>query len=173
MIDIYKIGVYQQINSEFNYLEKLLINNISNIFNHLPNIRSKEIVFSSKVIIIKLYLNCGVIEKIIYLDEYNDEELMLKIQHYLEIGAIRIAGFTEDGEALFELNEDVTAILAPELWYAHEDYVESELIELLNNDLMQVEYDENLRATYNFTEEGYQIAKEKGIIPIDQTDFEI
>jgi hypothetical protein len=103
----------------------------------------------------------------------DEEELMLKIQHYIDIGAIRLAGYTEDGEAIFELNEDVTPILAPDLWQAHEDYVESELIDLVNNDLMQVEYDENLRATYNFTEEGYQIAKEKGIIPIDQTEFEI
>lgn len=107
-------------------------------------------------------------------DGYDDEEeLMLKIQHYIDIGAIRLAGYTEDGEAIFELNEDITPILAPDLWQAHEDYVESELIDLVNNDLMQVEYDEDLRATYNFTEEGYQIAKGKGIIPIDQTEFEI
>ena len=104
-------------------------------------------------------------------DEYDDEEdIMLKIQHYIDIGAIKIAGFTKDGEAIFELNENVTAELAPDLWQAHEDYVESELIDLVNNDLMQVEYDENLRATYNFTEEGYKIAKSKGIIPIEDIE---
>jgi hypothetical protein len=104
-------------------------------------------------------------------DEFEEEEeIMNKIQHYIEIGAIRIAGFTEDGEAIFELNENVTAELAPDLWQAHEDYVESELIDLVNNDLMQVEYDEQLRATYNFTEEGYQIAKSKGIIPIQDIE---
>jgi hypothetical protein len=32
---------------------------------------------------------------------------------------------------------------------------------------MQVEYDEDLRVTYNFTEEGYNIAKQKGIIPLN------
>jgi hypothetical protein len=102
-------------------------------------------------------------------DEHDDEEdIMLKIQHYIEIGAIKIAGFTEDGEAIFELNENVTAELAPELWQAHEEYVESELIDLVNSELMQVEYDENLRATYNFTEEGYRIALSKGIIPIEE-----
>ena len=104
-------------------------------------------------------------------DEHDDEEdIMLKIQHYIDIGAIKIAGFTEDGEAIFELNENVTAELAPELWQAHEEYIESELIDLVNNDLMQVEYDENLRATYNFTEEGYMIAKSKGIIPIESLE---
>ena len=108
-------------------------------------------------------------------DEYDDEEeIMLKIQHYIDIGAIRIAGFTKDGEAIFELNEDVTPVLAPDLWKAHEEYVESELIDLVNNDLMQVEYDENLRATYNFTKEGYDIAKRKGIIPLENIeDFDL
>jgi hypothetical protein len=107
-------------------------------------------------------------------NEYDDEEeLMLKIQHYIDIGAIKIAGFTKDGEAIFELNENITSVLAPDLWQAHEEYVESELIDLVNNDLMNVEYDENLRATYNFTEEGYEIAKQKGIIPIDQDELDM
>ena len=104
-------------------------------------------------------------------DEYDDEEEMfLKIQHYLDIGAIRIAGFTDDGEAIFELNEETTRILAPDLWQAHEEYVDSELIDLMNEGLMEVEYDENLNATFNFTEEGFTIAKSKGIIPIEDLE---
>jgi hypothetical protein len=106
-------------------------------------------------------------------DFEDEEDIMLKIQHYIDIGAIKVAGFTKDGEAIFELNEDVTPILAPDLWQAHEDYIESELIDLLNNDLMRVEYDEDLNATYNFTEEGFDIAKRKGIIPLeDIEDFD-
>jgi len=106
-------------------------------------------------------------------EDYDEEEIMLKIQHYLDIGAIRVAGFTKDGEAIFELNEDVTPLLAPDLWQAHEDYIESELIDLVNNDLMQVEYDEDLNATYHFTREGFDIAKRKGIIPLeDIEDFD-
>jgi hypothetical protein len=106
-------------------------------------------------------------------EDYDEEEIMLKIQHYLDIGAIRVAGFTKDGEAIFELNEDVTPLLAPDLWQAHEDYIESELIDLVNNDLMQVEYDEELKATYHFTREGFDIAKRKGIIPLeDIEDFD-
>ena len=100
-------------------------------------------------------------------DEFDDEEeMMLKIQHYLDIGAIKIVGFAENGEAIFELNEDTTRILAPELWEAHEDYVDSELIDLMNSGLMEVEYDEDLNATFNFTKEGYEIAESKGIIPV-------
>lgn len=107
-------------------------------------------------------------------DDFEEEEIMNKIQHYIDIGAIRIAGFTEDGEALFELNEDTTKDLAPELWEAHEQYIDAELLDLLDNDLMQVDYDEDLNATFNFTLEGYEIAKSKGIIPIDAIeDFDL
>ena len=107
-------------------------------------------------------------------NDFEEEELMNKIQHYIDIGAIRIAGFTEDGEALFELNEDTTKDLAPELWEAHEQYIDAELLDLLDNDLMQVDYDEDLNATFNFTLEGYEIAKSKGIIPIDAIeDFDL
>jgi hypothetical protein len=107
-------------------------------------------------------------------NDFDEEEMMNKIQHYIEIGAIRVAGFTEDGEAIFELNEDTTKDLAPELWEAHEQYIDAELLDLLDNDLMQVEYDENLNATFNFTLEGYEIAKSKGIIPLDTIeDFDL
>lgn len=107
-------------------------------------------------------------------DEFDEEDIMDKIQHYLDIGAIRIAGFTEDGEAIFELNEETTRTLAPDLWEAHEQYIDAELLELMDNDLMQVEYDEELNATFNFTLEGYEIAKRKGIVPLDNIeDFDI
>ncbi len=107
-------------------------------------------------------------------DDFDEEEIMDKIQHYIDIGAIRVAGFTEDGEAIFELNENTTRELAPELWEAHEQYIDAELLELLDNDLMQVEYDEDLNATFNFTLEGYEIAKSRGIIPLDTIeDFDL
>jgi hypothetical protein len=104
-------------------------------------------------------------------DFEEDEEFILsKIQHYMEIGAIRIAGFTDDGEAIFELNESTTKELAPELWKRHEEYVDEELLRLMDSDLMQVEYDENLKATLNFTREGFEQAKEKGIIPLQDLE---
>jgi len=97
----------------------------------------------------------------------NEEESIAKIEYYLEIGAIKFAGYDEYGEVLFEINEAVTKDLAPELWYAHEDYVEDRLLDLLEKNLMQVDYDENLEATMIFTEEGYDAAKKMGIIPLE------
>ncbi|MFZ9376894.1 MAG: hypothetical protein ACO25K_07190 [Candidatus Fonsibacter ubiquis] len=100
----------------------------------------------------------------------DDEEALEQIQYYIEIGAIKLAGYNENGEAVFELNESVTKELAPELWEAHMEYVDENLINLFESGLMDVEYDENLEATMHFTKEGYEIAKEKGVIPLDYND---
>jgi hypothetical protein len=100
----------------------------------------------------------------------DEEEALRQIQYYLDIGAIRLAGYNEEGEAVFELKEDVTKELAPELWDAHMSYVDSNLIGLYEQGLLDVEYDENLQATMHFTKEGYDIALEKGIIPLEEID---
>ena len=97
-----------------------------------------------------------------------EEDALEKMQYYIDIGAIRLAGYNDDGEAIFELKEDITKELAPELWDAHMEYVDTNLAELLEEGLMNVEYDENLEATMHFTKEGYSIAKEKGIIPLEE-----
>jgi len=97
----------------------------------------------------------------------DEEEALRQIQYYIEIGAIKLAGYDEEGEAIFELNENVTKDLAPELWEAHMEYVDDNLTELFEEGLMNVEYDENLEATMHFTKEGYEIALEKGIIPLE------
>ena len=99
-----------------------------------------------------------------------DNDALEKIQYYIEIGAIKLAGYNEEGEAVFELNEENTKELAPELWEAHKEYVDQNLIELYEDGLMEIEYDENLEATMHFTKEGYRIAKQKGIIPLEDTD---
>ena len=104
-------------------------------------------------------------------DNMEDNDALEKIQYYIEIGAIRLAGYNEEGEAVFELNEENTKELAPELWEAHKEYVDQNLIELYEDGLMEIEYDENLEATMHFTEEGYIIAKQKGVIPLDPENF--
>jgi hypothetical protein len=100
----------------------------------------------------------------------NEDDALERMQYYIEIGAIRLAGYNEEGEAIFELNEAVTKELAPELWEAHMEYVDDTLIDLYKDGLLDIEYDENLEATMHFTKEGYNIAKEKGVIPMEGID---
>ena len=47
------------------------------------------------------------------------------------------------------------------------DYVDRTLLELYEKDLIRIEYDENLEATISLSEEGFKIAKEKGVLPYD------
>ena len=101
----------------------------------------------------------------------DEEEALNKIQYYIDIGAIRLAGYNENGEAIFELNESITKEVAPELWDAHMEYIDNTLIDLYKDGLVEVEYDENLEVTMHFSKEGYEIAKEKGAIPLEPGDF--
>lgn len=99
----------------------------------------------------------------------DEEEYLSRLEEYIEMGAIDIAGIDENGEVVFQIME-IAKEIAPELWESHERWINDALIDLFENDLISVEYDENLEATINLTKEGYEIAKERGIIPIDLED---
>jgi hypothetical protein len=96
-----------------------------------------------------------------------EEEYLERLRHYIEIGAIREAGIDQDGEIIFEIDEDHTKELAPELWEAHMEYIDNSFLELYKEGLVEVEYDEDLNAIMHLTKEGYDIAIQKGLIPID------
>lgn len=99
------------------------------------------------------------------MEEYEDSDDS-RMAYYLEIGAIELAGVDESGEMIFAINESAKDI-APELWEAHTDYVDRTLVELYEAGYVKVEYDENLEAMISLSEEGFKIAKEKGILPIE------
>ena len=99
------------------------------------------------------------------MEDYEDSD-DARMAHYLEIGAIELAGVDESGEMIFAINE-IAEEIAPELWQAHMNYVDRNLVELYEEGYIQVEYDENLEAMISLSKEGLQIAKERGILPID------
>lgn len=92
-----------------------------------------------------------------------------KLAHYLEIGVIELAGVDESGEMIFAINDSAQE-LAPELWEAHMEYVDNSLMELYKDGYIEIEYNEDLEATINLSPEGYKIATEKGIIPLDMPE---
>jgi hypothetical protein len=92
-----------------------------------------------------------------------------KMAYYLEIGAIELAGVDESGEMIFAINE-IAEEIAPELWEAHTQYVDKTLVELYEAGYIKVDYNENLEAMISLSQEGYEIAKEKGILPIDMPE---
>jgi hypothetical protein len=101
-------------------------------------------------------------------EDYEDSDDN-RMAYYLEIGVIEIAGMDENGEMIFAINDSAKE-LAPELWQAHTEYVDRSLIELYEAGYVKVDYDENLEAMISLSKEGYEIAKEKGILPIDMPE---
>lgn len=97
-------------------------------------------------------------------DDFNE-----RLAYYMEIGAIEAAGVDENGEIMFAINESARD-LAPELWEAHEHFVDQALVELYEAGHIKVDYDENLEAMISLSPEGMQIAKERGILPIDMPE---
>lgn len=98
------------------------------------------------------------------MDEDREDEMQL--EHYLEIGAISLAGMDENGEIIYAI-EDKAKEIAPELWEAHIRYVDESLMKLYEKGLLQVEYDENLEAMLHISPEGQKIAKEMGLIEMN------
>lgn len=97
----------------------------------------------------------------------DDKDDML--DYYIEIGAVEIAGVSEDGEFIYAITP-LAKELAPDLWEAHEKHVDESLLSLYDMGLVSVSYDENLEATLELTEEGKKKAKEFGIIQMDVPD---
>ena len=97
----------------------------------------------------------------------NEEEANdARIAYYLEIGAISFEGVDENGEIIYAISDSAKE-LAPELWQSHIEYVDKSLIELYEQGLVEIEYNEKLEATIHITPEGQKIAREKGLIEMD------
>ena len=98
--------------------------------------------------------------------EEEDQEDAYKLSYYLEIGAVSLEGMDENGEMIYSISEDAET-LAPELFRSHTEYVDRSLMELYEQGLVEVEYDEDLQATLHISPEGQKIAREKGLIEMD------
>ena len=96
----------------------------------------------------------------------NEEDHDHKLAYYLEIGAVSLEGMDENGELIYSISEDAKDI-APELWQSHIEYVDKSILELYEAGLIEIEYDEDLKATIHISPEGQKLAKEKGLIEMD------
>jgi hypothetical protein len=100
------------------------------------------------------------------MSEEEDREDADRLAYYMEIGVVTLEGMDENGELIFAISEDAET-LAPELWQSHTEYVNRSLMELYEDGLVEIEYDENLEAIIHLSPEGQRIAKEKGLIDMD------
>lgn len=94
---------------------------------------------------------------------YEEDDDDARLAHYISIGAIEFVGIDSSGEAIYQIN-DIAKEIAPELWQSHKEFIDKNLLDLFEKGLLEVEYDENLEATFNISEEGMKIIKEIGLI---------
>lgn len=96
----------------------------------------------------------------------DDSYFYERLNHYLEIGAIEISGMDQHGDVVYEIKECAKEI-APELWQSHAEYVDNALIELFEDGLIEIEYNEDLEAIIKISKEALEIARDMGIVDPD------
>jgi hypothetical protein len=89
-----------------------------------------------------------------------------KLEYYIEIGAVEVAGIQEDGQFLYQITEKAKD-LAPELWESHIDYIDNTILDLYEKGLIEIEYNENLEASFSVSEEAKSILKSYGMYEDD------
>lgn len=86
------------------------------------------------------------------------------------MGVIEVVGIEEDGEFIFKIT-DLAKEIAPELWEVHVEEVDKIFMELFDMGLVNITYNENLEAEFELTEEGKSVAKQYGIVSIENEDW--
>lgn len=92
-----------------------------------------------------------------------------RLSYYIEIGAISIEGVDPNGELILSVTEKAKEV-APDLWKTHIEYVDKQLIDLYLKGLIEIEYDENLEATFKLSPKAVEDIKDKGIWLVDGKD---
>lgn len=82
-------------------------------------------------------------------------------------GAVIWEGVADDGEAIFKFDLKVLKDIMPELYEDIMKDIESDLVVLYEEGLVDVEYDENLNAKFKISQKGEEWAKENGF-PIQE-----
>ena len=89
--------------------------------------------------------------------EFEDDGVF--VDYLIEIGILEEEGFDEDGEVTYVYNFEKMKELMPELYEEIMDGLNENLMVLFEQDLIQVEYDENLRAHISPTDSGLEYFK--------------
>ena len=82
--------------------------------------------------------------------EEEDQHDSDRLAYYIEIGAVSLEGVDESGEIIYSIT-DLAKEIAPELWQSHIDYVDKSLIELYEQGMVEIEYNEKYYKQINFS----------------------
>jgi hypothetical protein len=103
-----------------------------------------------------------------FFDDLSDEETEEIIQFLVENGAAEWNGFDEFGEKMFKFNLEVLKEIMPMLHQQIIEDLDNTLLDLFEKGLVEVEYDENLEATFYVSEDGKKALKDLGMDYLDE-----
>jgi hypothetical protein len=86
-------------------------------------------------------------------DPLNEEHREI-MEYLLEEGAAKFEGLDDDGEPIYSFDMEILEEVMPELHQVMQDDMDSVLVDLYQKGLIEVEYDENLNAKMNISEQG-------------------
>jgi predicted transcriptional regulator len=103
------------------------------------------------------------------MDDLNSDDGEM-LDYYIQIGAVEVAGISEDGEFIFGITE-LAKEVAPDLWEAHAEHIDQSMMQLYEMGLVNITYDEDLNVVFELTEEGKKVSKDFGIIEMNNPDI--
>jgi len=92
-------------------------------------------------------------------DFQNEEEFF---DYLIQNNIMVLYGMTENNEVSYALNLKKLKELVPELYESIMQDMDETLLELYRDNLVQIEYDEDLNVKYGITDEAYEILRKKG-----------
>lgn len=104
-------------------------------------------------------------------EELNEEESAV-FNYLLEVGALEIDGVAQDGEILYKVNSDKMAEYCPEMLEVMHEDLEDSLLNLYQQGLVDMQYNENLEAIFNISPEGEKALLEMGFYNLDDLQEE-
>lgn len=96
---------------------------------------------------------------------FDDEEREIQemIGMLVESGAMVLNGVDKNGEVVYNMVPEVLKEVLPELYDVFMEEINSDLISLVEQGLVNVDYDENLNPMFSVSEEGEKVIKELGL----------
>lgn len=98
-----------------------------------------------------------------FFEEISDEETEEIIDYLVSQGAAIWDGVDEYGERMFKFNMEVLKEVDPKLYSEVMGDLDEIMMDLWQQDLVELEYDEELNAKFRVSEEGVEALRELGI----------
>ena len=88
--------------------------------------------------------------------------------YLLEVGAMEIQGVAPDGQLMFKPNPEKMKEYAPEMYEMMQADIESSLLELYKEGMVDMEYDDNLVAKFRMTDKAKEEMARFGFFALDE-----